>query len=139
LYNFALYTEWPISPDSFEFCLVGAAGTNGVRQAADALSRRTITGRTIRVRFADFGDELSTCHLALLPAASPQQVAPALARLQGEPVLTIVDGDGEVGEAAILRLMRRNERLVFEANLTAARAVGLSLSSKMLRLARAVR
>jgi hypothetical protein len=51
------------------------------------------------------------------------------------PVLTVADSPGAARQGVALNMAVERNRITFEANLLAARAAHLDLSSKLLRLA----
>lgn len=134
LFNFALYTEWPVLPGTFEFCIVGQDDLGG---AVDVLSRKVILGRPIRVRRIRDFDAL-TCNLVFIAKSESARIGDILALLANLPVLTVADIGIEDNAGTMLQLQIENGRVGFSADQTAARAVGLNLSAKMLRIARSV-
>lgn len=134
LYNFALYTEWPSLGPAFEICVVGKAGLG---EALDALARKEIAGRPIRIRRLDAGPVSAECNL-LFVAAESERLGALLAPLAARPVLTVAENDAAPPARPMLRLALDQGRLSFDVNQTAARAAGLSFSAKLLRLARNV-
>ena len=55
--------------------------------------------------------------------------------LRGQSVLTVADSSGALQQGVALNMGVAQGRVTFEANLAAARAMRLNLSSKLLRLA----
>ena len=135
LYNFALYTEWPVLPTSFELCV---AGRDDMGEALDALSRRQVAGRSINVRRIDGNEVPASCNLLFVAASERGQCARWLGAVRGRPILTISDFGLHEEAQAMLHLHVEQGRLVFTASQSRAKGNGLSFSAKMLRLARAV-
>lgn len=136
LYNFALYTEWPSPPAAFEFCLIGK---DEFGDAPQALERKEISGRPIRVRHLTSQEVPAECNVLFIAASEKTRMAKLLDQLAGRPVLTVTDVGLEGESLAMVQLSHEQGRLSFSANLTAARAAGLNFSAKMLRIARNVR
>lgn len=135
LYNFALYTEWPALGPAFEICIVGK---DALGDALDALGTKAVAGRPIHIRRLAGTEVPDECNLLFIAAAESDQLGKLLAPLASRPLLTVAeDGDDAAGKP-MLRLTLEHGRLSFDANLTAARAAGLSFSAKLLRLARSV-
>ena len=63
LYNLALYTEWPGVPAAFEFCLIGK---NELNDAPQALERKEIAGRPIRVRHLTSQEVPAECNVLFI-------------------------------------------------------------------------
>jgi len=68
-------------------------------------------------------------------AAAINTLPRVLEELRGKPVLMIADSPGAARLGVTLNLSVNQNKITFEANLQAARAAQLSLSSKLLRLA----
>ena len=138
LYNFALYTEWPLPlADSLTFCLVGY---NDLGSALDALSSRQIGGKPIVLRHLEIQDshaDTGACHVMYSATLSEAKLAKVANDLRQKPILSIAEGAG--AEYSMIGLARDGNRLVFDINNSRARAAGLTFSSKLLRLARSVR
>ncbi len=142
--NFARYTDWPAA--TFEYPLeplvIGVVGprwlAQGVRIAAAASGG--VRGRPVEVvnwRRAPPARLLAQrrLHLLFIDASTDRDPAPLLAVLAGRPVLTVGNGDGFVDRGGMLGLVRSDRRIGFNANPPAIRAAGLTLSSKVLKMA----
>ena len=55
--------------------------------------------------------------------------------LKEKSILTVADMPNAADEGVMLNMIMRQNRMTFEANLRAARHNGLSISSKLMRLA----
>lgn len=135
LYNFALYSEWPALGPDFEFC---AIGKDGLGESLDALTRKAIAGRAVRVRHLENNDVPDTCNVLFVSANEAARLAKLLPALAGRPVLTVAENESETATGTMLRLTHEQGRLTFDASPGAARAAGLNFSAKLLRLARRV-
>lgn len=138
LYNFALYTQWPLVPDQgLVLCVLGH---DDLGTALDAIANRQVNNKPILVRRLDAPADISDCHLVYLPGVPDAKSVNATRGLHDKPILSVTDAATEATEEwAMIRLGRSGNRLVFDINNTSARAAGLVLSSKLLRLARKVR
>ena len=135
LFNFALYTEWPALPFAFEFCI---AGKGDFGEALNAIARKQISGRPVRIRQLQTGDVPGECNLVFILAGNQAAASQIFAALAGRPVLTVGDVGLELEHPPMLQLSSEDGQLYFSVNQSAARVVGLTFSSKMLRLARGV-
>jgi ABC-type amino acid transport substrate-binding protein len=130
VYNFALFTAWPrdMLPNGrpLSICVMTAtAQVNALKQ----LGGRTVSGHTVSVS-APPGT--GACHVVVYqPDASPPPAAAG--------ALTVCDGPEQACHDAVITLVREGDRVRFDVDSARARAKGLSLSSKLLRLARRVR
>lgn len=129
LYNFALYTEWPTPlADGITLCVFGR---DNLGSALDALAGRQINGKPMAVRRLDGRADISGCHMIYIAATDAK-----LPSLRQKAVLSVKEAGNP--DFAIISLGREGNRLVFDVDNTNARAAGLALSSKLLRLARSV-
>ncbi len=141
LYNFAKFVEWP--PDALgspeepmEICVFG---DDPFGESLDAVVRgETLNGRRLVVRRTRSLADLRDCQAVFLPGAERSRLAEALATLRGASVLTVGEVDGFLSQGGMIRFVLDQGRVRFEINQEAAERGGLKLSSKLLRLARAV-
>ncbi len=133
IYNFAVFTEWPASVgNKLNLCVHGPDPFAGELSNLDG---KAVGARSIAVQRTQASETLADCHIVFV-AAQTLDAAPALLQqLQGRPVLTISDSAGALRRGIALNLNLAQSRVTFEANLAAARASGLKLSSKLLNLA----
>lgn len=133
LYNFALFTEWPPAPGTvFNLCVVGR---DPFGADIDALQGKLVGARSVVVQRKAETDSLAACHLAFIAASSGGALPRVVDALRGQPVLTVADTPGAARQGVTLNLALAQGRISFEANVAVARAAGVQLSSKLLRLA----
>jgi hypothetical protein len=140
LYNFALFTEWPPEslPDTgtpLNYCVIGE---DHFGAALDALGEKQVNNRRIAVRRITRADSAASCHVLFISRSEQGNVERILDAVRGRPVLTVMDQEGMAQRGVMVNLFLDNRRIGFEVNAEAAKRARLNLSSKMLRLARAV-
>lgn len=136
LYNLTHFVEWPEGRNrSFNVCIVGEDPFGAL---ADALATKTVNGKPIAVRRAAVSPELKSCQILFVAASEADSLGPILEAVKGQPVLTVADADGSARRGAVVTLALEGPRIAFDIDATTARAAGLSISSKLLRLARTV-
>jgi hypothetical protein len=139
LYNFALYTEWPALPtEAFDFCILGKDPFEG---RLNKIARKSVQGKAIHVRHLKSYDDVVACHLLFIPASEKEQyfrIAPVIKQYS---ILTITDAQqiDEKWPMMMISLVPKDELYTFDINLATAKSAGLTLSSKLLRLARSVK
>jgi hypothetical protein len=137
LYNFALFTEWPESVGAtLNLCIFGK---DPFGEEIDPLQGKKVGSRGIAVQRKTSVESLHGCQVVFVAAPSVGSLPQVLDALRGSPVLTIADSPGATEKGAALNMRLVENRVAFDANLPAARAAGVNLSSKLLRLAREVR
>ena len=106
----------------------------------DELTRAgaTANGRRIEVRrvAADDAGALCACHLVFVPESEREDGV--LRAVLGRPVLIVGEGDNFVRRGGALALVKERGTIKFEANPKAAARHGLTVSAKLLRVARSV-
>ncbi|WP_292913279.1 YfiR family protein [Nitrosomonas sp.] len=134
LYNFAIFTSWPIAPaDNFNLCIYGKDPFN---QDLDSLMRKkSINERKIIIHRINSPDQLNQCQLVFISRAEIGNLASIIVLLKDKPVLTIADSPGVSEQGVVLNMNVKDEKVTFEVNLIMARKAGLNLSSQLLRLA----
>lgn len=141
LYKFAPFVEWPAtawgSPTApLTLCVVGAD------PFGDMLDR-TIQGQhlgphPVVVHRLDRLEADSGCSIAYVGGSKSQSVSDGLAAVQGTPVLTVTDE--ALGPAhGIIHFVVRGNRVRFVIDDAAAAKNGMTISSKLMRLALSVR
>ncbi len=133
VYNFIAFTEWPAETGgTLNLCLYAG---DPFGSEIDGLQGRAAGSRTIAVTRKAVGESLRNCQVVFISATAIDSLPRVLASLRGLPVLTVADSPGAMRQGVALNMTLRQNRVTFEANLQAARAAGLNLSSKLLRLA----
>jgi len=133
LYNFALFTDWPTETGhSLNLCIYG---TDPFGDEIDALQGKPVGARVLAVHRRPVGESLSGCEIVFIAPSAIPALPRVLERLQGSAALTVADSPGAAEGGVALNMSVAQDRVAFEANLKAARAARLNLSSKLLHLA----
>ncbi|MEJ6000365.1 YfiR family protein [Paucibacter soli] len=136
LYNFMVFAEWPNqeahgTQDSLQLCVFGP---DNFGAALNALEGKSVHGRKLAVQRASSLASLRRCHLLFVTEREAPNMAAILQVLGEAPVLTVADSPLASGAAILLSL--DGQRLVFDVNLQRIKKAGITLSSKVLQLAR---
>lgn len=135
LVNFLKYVEWPGGASRATICLFGQ---DGLAASLAAYEGRTVQGREIHIRRVNQPEQLSDCQEVFVSAADEDRY-PALLREAGRsPMLTVGEHVRFIERGGGVALVRVDNRLVFDLNLTVINRAGLKVSPQMLRLARDV-
>lgn len=133
LYNFALFTEWPAEVGgTLTLCIVG---NDPFGKEIDALDGKAVGARALAVRRPPANAALVGCQIVYVAPAAQAALPRLLDGLHGAAVLAVADSPGALRQGAALNMAVDRDKVVFEANLQAARAGRVTLSSKLLRLA----
>ena len=133
LYNFAQYTEWPAEVGSaLNLCI---HGQDPFGSDIDELNGKAAGARVIAVQRKAAGASLGGCQIVFIAASVLPNLPRVLDGLRGQAVLTVADSPGAGRQGVMINMAVAQEKITFEADLRAARAARLDLSSKLLRLA----
>jgi len=136
LLNFAKFTDWPeiAYSDPLVLCVLDDARLAG---SLFAIARGQFIDRhRIDVRAVNSTD-IQPCHLLFISSRT-REVATALQRVKGLPVLTVSDTPRFDGSGGIIEFFIDQYRMRFAIDVDAARRSHLNLSSRLLGLARIV-
>lgn len=142
LYKFGAFIEWPVSAfasagSPATLCVVGDDPFGAMLDQAVVGQR--IADRPIAVRRLKQAEAHSGCQIIYIAGRDANLVAETMAKVRGENVLTITDGSGRDAPAGIINFVIANNRVRFEIDDGAAAVNGLTISSKLLALASAVK
>jgi hypothetical protein len=142
LFNFSKYVTWPAgsavgerSPAEIRICVTANDGFYNVLKSA--VQGEDVDGRPLVPIALDGLDAARTCQILYVGDARTPDARAWLNAVRGHQVLTV--GDGEIRDDTVITFVRDGSRLRFDINRSAAGRHGLSVSSKLLRLARTVR
>lgn len=140
LVNFAKLVEWPASAFGGKGTLViGVVGRDPVGdEMARTAGGASASGHPIEVRRVSAGDggALAACHLLYVPES--ERTDTVIAAVQGRPVLVVGEAENFVRRGGALGFVKDGGTVKFEANPRAAARNGLTVSAKLLRVAREV-
>lgn len=134
LYNIVQFVQWPEGSGSakdFQFCVVEG---DELAAGLGTLDGQPLGAGKVRVRTVASG-QLAGCQAVYLPAAGI--AAPRASREAG--LLTLSSGHGLVEQGVMVNVVQDGKRVAFDIGLGALRRAGMSLSAKVLRLARYVK
>lgn len=140
LLNFAQFVDWPPQAfaqtnSPFVIGVLGVADPFG-RTLDEVVEGETVRGREIRAKRFRRLEEVDVCHILFLSASEERRAGEMLAALKNRPILTVGDMDRFVSRGGMIKLYTESGRVRLRINNDAARAAGLTLSAKLLRVGR---
>ena len=134
LYNFSRFTSWPEAAlqDRSEFSLC-TLGSILLGEQLDTLTGKTVHSKTLVVKHFYRPAELVDCQLVFISQSN--ELAETLWILKELPILTVSDAAAFTEQGGIIQFELVNNKVRFRINVDAARAAGLTISSKLLSLA----
>jgi hypothetical protein len=138
LFNFSQFVDWP--PQAFtsptEPFVIGILGTDPFGARLDeAVRGERIAERPIIVRRFTKVDEIADCQILFIDGSEAAQLDPIIRTLGHRSILTVSEVDGAAQRGVMVQFVTENNRIRLRINAESARAAGLSISSKLLRLA----
>lgn len=141
LYNFAQFVEWP--PSAFESAtsplVIGVLGLDPFGSYLDeAVRGEKVNGHPLVVRRYRWVSEVGTCHILFVSGSEGPRAEQVAESLRGRSILTVCDWDGFARRGGMIRFVMEHNHVRLRINLEAAKAAGLTISSKLLRSAELV-
>lgn len=140
LYNFTKYVEWPSgafgsASDPFRMCVL--ADEDFTRIVGTFMAGETVQGRPIQLIVPRTAD-LPRCHMLFVGRQMAGRERSVLAATESRPVLTVGETTEFIGRGGIVLFHVENRRVRFDLHLGAATRSGLTVSSKLVRVAHQV-
>jgi hypothetical protein len=139
LYNFARFVKWPTAAfredGSFRLCILGPDPFGPVLE--ETVEGETSHGRPVEVARVGRVDDATACQI-LFVSRQKHVDSHTFDRLRTEPVLIVGETQGLTDAGAMINFRMEGANVRFEVNVDAAREAGLEVSSKLLKVARAV-
>jgi hypothetical protein len=142
LFNFAKYVDWPASalPKAAAPMTIGVIGTGPLGDCLNrAMQGKEIRGRPYAIKRLAFDAELSGCQILFISHSETARMAGILERAGALPVLTVGEDEIFGQSGGIIEFVLKNGNVRLEIDLSAARKAGLTISSRLLAVADAVR
>ncbi len=141
VFNFARFVEWP--PQAFtapnEPFVIGIVGPDPFGARLDEAVRGEQVGQhPLLVRRFRNADEIGDCQILYIDRSEGAQLSRILAALNRRSTLTVTDLDGAAQRGVMIQFLTESNRIRLRINVGAARAAGLTISSKLLRPAEIV-
>jgi hypothetical protein len=136
LFYFSQFVDWP--PTAFTSpqapLIIGILGDDPFGNLLDeAVRGERVNNRAISVRRFRSIEDVADCHILFIALSAPGQIEEALTKLKGRSILTVSDSDNFSHLGGMIRFVTENNKIRLKINLGAARAAGLTISSKLLR------
>jgi len=138
LFNFSHFVEWPprqfSSPtDPFVIGILGEDPFGSRLQ--EAIRGERIDSHPLVVRRYRNAGELGSCQILFIDRSLAPSLGEILHELNQRATLTVSELDAAAEQGVMIQFVTENNRIRLRINADAARAAGLSISSKLLHLA----
>lgn len=133
IYNFIAFTEWPDTVGTIlNLCI---HGENSFGKEIDALQGRQANNRKIVIQKHVEIENLHNCQIVFISNVAANNLPEIIEHINNNPILTLADSEGAAQQGVAINMDIKHDKIIFEANLAAARRNGLNISSKLLHLA----
>lgn len=142
LYNLTHFVTWPDgvveSTSDFE---VGVLGDGGFKSTfSQTVETETKDGKHFVVgEIGNISDITDRCRIIFVSGATSEIWEEIRVKVDGLPILTVSDQKDFTRRGGMVSLIRQNKKIQIEVNYKAVQQAGLSMSAKLLRLARVVK
>jgi hypothetical protein len=140
MYNFPKFVEWP--GDTFSdankaitLCIVG---TDPFGKALGAIDNKTVQNRRLEIKYTARSKDLKMCSILFISGSEKESVPQILEMLKGAATLTIGDTRGYAQQGVMINFVMEQNKVGFEINTESARRAKLTISSKLLKLAKMI-
>ncbi len=141
VYKFAGYVEWPASafPTAETPVTIGVMGDEAMEdELAKLVTGRTSSGRSVAILRVRPGEALPPLHLLFVAGSEDPQLKGQIRPAAGRPILIVTESNQALTQGSMINFVLVRGRVRFEVALDAVTAAGLSLSSRLLAVARSV-
>lgn len=141
LLNITRYVTWPTSAysGSDSVFIVGVVGDDPFGDTLDrAFKGQSVEGRRVVVKRYTWAQRFDEAHLLFVARTEAAQLSKMVSTIRKKPVVTVGDADGFAPAGGMIGFRSRNGRMEFDVNLRSAKACDVSISSKLLMLAKSV-
>lgn len=141
LFNFSQFVDWP--PNSFRDdhapLVIGVLGADPFGATLDEVVRdETVNGHALVVQRFRRIEDVSDCQILFVSRSEHNRLEQILSSLHGRSILTVSDLDEFARAGGMIRFVMMENKVRLRINVEAARAAGLTISSKLLQSARIV-
>ena len=142
LANVFKLVDWP-SAKAGEVSAPYVIGITGSDDMSAALSKalakmpgsRTASGHPIAIRRISGVEGIEQCHAIFVGGSDNKKLQAVIQTARSQPILTIGENDKFAGFGGMVALVEVDGHIQVEVNLNAAQSSGLSISSRLLRIA----
>src|SRR6185369_3631336 len=141
LFNFLQFVEWPSDAftNSDSSIVIGILGNDPFKGSLDEIiAGERIGGHPILIRRVRSVEDAAHCQLVFFPGSADEGRSNTLVELAKNHVLTVGESDGFAEKGGGINFTISGGKVRFEINTTVTKTANLSVSSKLLRLARLV-
>jgi hypothetical protein len=138
LFNFAQFVDWPprVFPEPQTPLVIGVLGDDPFGTYLDETVRgEKANDRPLVVQRYRRVGENKTCHVLFISRSETDRLEQILGSLKGRTILTVGDSEDFALHGGMIQFITEKNKIRMRINLEAVKAAGLTISSKLLRVA----
>lgn len=140
LFNFGKFVSWPAGDFSREDAplVIGVFGDNPFRDdLKNMIAGKSINGHPVVFRMVTAPADAKNCHILFVSASAQKDAAGIPGTLHGVNVLTVTENMAHFAQSGYaINFVMEEGKVRFEINNAAAAQAGLTISSKLMSLAK---
>jgi hypothetical protein len=141
LFNFARFVEWPAdafpnADSALQICVLGHDPF--ARDFEQVIVDKTVNGHRIEIAHPDGVPQARACQILFVAGSEMAHTRTILMGLKGASVLTVGDTPGFATLGGVINFVLDEGRVRFEINLKAAELARVTISSRLLTVAKVV-
>jgi hypothetical protein len=140
-YNFAKLMDWPAStfPQPDSPIVIGILGNDPFGSTLESvLAGKKVNERSFVIKHLKWGTDIKGCNILYVSTSEASHLDEIFHLLKGLPILTIGQMPGFARRGGIVNFVIENDKVRFEVNVEAAKQADISISSRLLTLAKIV-
>lgn len=141
-YNFAKLMQWPASafPQPDSPIVIGILGGDPIGGTLDAvLAGKKVNNRSFVVKHLKWGSsDIKGCNILYVSTSEAAHLDEIFHLVKGQPILTIGQMPDFARRGGIINFIIEDDKVRFEVNVEAAKQADISISSRLLTLAKII-
>lgn len=135
IYNLTQFTTWPADAIKGQF-IVCVLGHDPFGSSLAPLRSRSVGGKSILTKsYRQMTADIAACNVLFVSESERDNIDEILKVVKSKPVLTMSNMDGFVDSGGMVEFTKRDSRIGIKVGLHNVEDSGISISSKLLRLA----
>jgi YfiR/HmsC-like len=140
VYRVIEWVEWPsgsfANSNAESVIEIGLLGEIPFDDAFDTIAGKMVSGRKVVLKRISTPKDALQCQVVFIGASEKGRLTEVLSQLKNRPILTVSEVEGFLEQGGMIDLVPEGNRFVLEINREATREAGLTVSSRVLRVAR---
>ncbi|MEQ6118285.1 YfiR family protein [Reichenbachiella sp. MALMAid0571] len=142
LLNFTQFIEWP--EDAFATTdsplVIGVLGENPFgTQLKETIAGEKINGHPLAVEYYKKVEDINSCHILFVSSSQMPKFEEVVSNLTGKNVLIVDDANNYMHQGSMIKFFNQSNKIQFQINPDAIKNTQLTVSSKLLRVAKVVK